>query len=77
MLSVSEGYRSVWAFLCFLCLAAPHRLGEIAECWADPGKAAMKVGWQAELSLEDMMQDIWRRLADEQSGWVQVNNSKR
>lgn len=37
-----------------------RRSGDIAECWADPKKAAQELGWKAEHSLADMMQDTWR-----------------
>ncbi|MNC59311.1 UDP-glucose 4-epimerase [compost metagenome] len=37
-----------------------RRLGDIAECWADPAKAARELGWKTERGLEDMMADTWR-----------------
>ena len=37
-----------------------RRSGDIAECWADPKKAAQELNWKAEHSLADMMQDTWR-----------------
>lgn len=37
-----------------------RRPGDIAECWSDPGKAARELGWKAELSLREMMEDTWR-----------------
>lgn len=37
-----------------------RRPGDIAECYADPGKAAEKLGWKAEKTLEDMCRDSWR-----------------
>jgi UDP-glucose 4-epimerase len=37
-----------------------RRPGDIAECWADPAKAAQELGWQAELGLDQMMADTWR-----------------
>lgn len=37
-----------------------RRSGDIAECWADPTKAAQELGWQAKHNLEDMMRDTWR-----------------
>lgn len=39
---------------------APRRPGDIAECWADPGKAEDELGWKAERSLAAMMTDTWR-----------------
>lgn len=37
-----------------------RRSGDIAECWADPSKAATELGWKAQHSLDDMMRDTWR-----------------
>ena len=37
-----------------------RRSGDIAECWADPSKAATELGWKALHSLDDMMRDTWR-----------------
>ncbi|MDD5604169.1 MAG: UDP-glucose 4-epimerase GalE [Eubacteriales bacterium] len=36
-----------------------RRPGDIDECWADPGRAYMELGWKAEKSLEDMCRDAW------------------
>ena len=38
----------------------PRRPGDIAECWADPAKAAEELGWKAERGIHDMMSDTWR-----------------
>ena len=38
----------------------PRRAGDSATVFADPGKAARELGWQAELTLEDMCRDAWR-----------------
>ena len=35
----------------------PRRAGDIATCCADPAKAAIELGWRAELTLEQMMQE--------------------
>ncbi len=37
-----------------------RRAGDIAACYADPALATAELGWQAELTLEDMCQDAWR-----------------
>ena len=37
-----------------------RRPGDIAECWADPAKADMELGWKAQHGLNDMMRDTWR-----------------
>jgi UDP-glucose 4-epimerase len=39
---------------------SPRRPGDIAECWANPSKAFLELGWQAEYGLERMMIDTWR-----------------
>lgn len=36
-----------------------RRTGDIATCYADPKKAREELGWQAEMSLEDMCLDSW------------------
>ncbi|ADU38844.1 UDP-glucose 4-epimerase GalE [Variovorax paradoxus] len=37
-----------------------RRLGDVAECWADPTKAQMELNWKANRSLTEMMTDAWR-----------------
>ena len=39
---------------------SPRRSGDIATCFADPGKAKEDLGWQANRGLAQMMQDAWR-----------------
>lgn len=39
---------------------AARRSGDIAECWANPSKAAKELNWKAEHNLDDMMRDTWR-----------------
>ena len=43
---------------------APRRPGDIAECYADPKKAAETLGWRAERGLEQMCEDSarWQRV---------------
>ena len=36
-----------------------RRPGDIAICYADPGKSARILGWKAEKTLEDMCRDSW------------------
>ena len=38
----------------------PRRVGDIAECYADPEKAEKTLGWKANLTVEDMCADSWR-----------------
>lgn len=44
---------------------AERRPGDIAECWADPAKAADELGWKASRGLKEIMNDTWR--------WQQAN----
>jgi len=37
-----------------------RRPGDIAICFADPGKAEKELGWKARLSVEDMVRDAWK-----------------
>ena len=39
---------------------APRRVGDVATCYANPGKAANVLGWHAERTLQDMCVDTWR-----------------
>jgi UDP-glucose 4-epimerase len=36
-----------------------RREGDVAICYADPGKAKEVLGWIAEKNLEDMCRDSW------------------
>lgn len=47
----------------------PRRAGDIAECWADPSKAASELGWRAERDLSAMMQDTWRWQSSNPNGY--------
>jgi len=37
-----------------------RRPGDIAECYADPTKAAKELGWTAHFGLHEMCEDTWR-----------------
>ena len=37
-----------------------RRPGDIGSCFADPSKAEQELGWKADLTIEDMVQDAWR-----------------
>ena len=37
-----------------------RRPGDIAQCYADPSKAASELGWSAERTIEQMCADSWR-----------------
>ena len=40
-------------------VVGPRRSGDIAACWADPGKALRVLGWKAERDLDEMCRDHW------------------
>ena len=40
-------------------IVVARRDGDIAECWADPGKAKEELGWQAGYGIEDMCAHSW------------------
>ena len=42
---------------------APRREGDIAECYANPKKAEVELGWKAEKTLEDMCKDSWNYIS--------------
>ncbi|MGP5341434.1 UDP-glucose 4-epimerase GalE [Glutamicibacter arilaitensis] len=37
-----------------------RRPGDVAECYANPEKAMLDLGWKAERGLEQMVEDMWR-----------------
>jgi UDP-glucose 4-epimerase len=37
-----------------------RRPGDVAQCWADPSRAAHELGWRAEYDLPRMCEDTWR-----------------
>ena len=46
-------------------VAVPYKIvdrrpGDLATCYAEPGKSAEKLGWKAEKTLVDMCRDTWR-----------------
>ena len=48
---------------------APRRAGDIAECWADPGKAERLLGWRATLGLDEMCRDSWNWQKNNPNGY--------
>jgi UDP-glucose 4-epimerase len=48
---------------------APRRPGDIATCYADPGKALRELGWSAELGLEDMCASSWHWQSSNPEGY--------
>ena len=49
-----------------------RRPGDIAVCYADPQYAHKRLGWRAELGLDDMMRDAWNWQSKNPNGY---NNS--
>ncbi|MBP7402559.1 MAG: UDP-glucose 4-epimerase GalE [Clostridia bacterium] len=41
------------------CRIGPRRPGDVAECYADPSRAAAVLGWRAEKGMIDMLRDAW------------------
>ena len=37
----------------------PRRAGDVAECYANPDKALLHLGWKTEKTLEDICRDTW------------------
>jgi len=47
-----------------------RRPGDIAACYADPGKARQELGWQAEKGIEEMCEDAWRWQSTNPNGYA-------
>lgn len=50
---------------------APRREGDLAQFWADPGKAKRELNWEVKRSLHDMMADTWRWQSQNPNGYHQ------
>ncbi|GMS91304.1 hypothetical protein PENTCL1PPCAC_13479 [Pristionchus entomophagus] len=48
----------------------PPRAGDVASAYCDPSLAQEKLGWKAELGLEEMCRDLWKWQCDNPSGFV-------
>ncbi|MBY6186831.1 UDP-glucose 4-epimerase GalE [Marinobacter hydrocarbonoclasticus] len=48
---------------------APRRPGDIAACYADPGKAQKELGWQAKLGIAEMTRDSWNWQSNNPDGY--------
>ena len=49
---------------------APRRPGDIATCYADPGKSEKILGWKAERTLQDMCRDSWNWQKNNPNGYA-------
>lgn len=49
---------------------SPRRMGDLAECYADPSLALSELSWRAEKTLEDMVADIWRWQSTNPDGYI-------
>ena len=47
----------------------PRRAGDIAECYANAGKAERVLGWKAEKDLEEMCYDSWNWQSNNVNGY--------
>lgn len=47
-----------------------RRAGDVAQCWADPARAARELGWRAEYDLSRMCADAWRWQAGNPEGYA-------
>ncbi len=47
-----------------------RRAGDVAQCWADPARAAADLGWRAEYDLARMCADAWRWQSGNPEGYV-------
>jgi len=46
-----------------------RRPGDIATCYSNPNSAAKKIGWKAELKLDEMCKDTWRWQSQNPNGY--------
>jgi UDP-glucose 4-epimerase len=42
-----------------VCEKAERRAGDAAEVWCDPGKAKRVFGWEAKLTVLDILKSAW------------------
>lgn len=48
-----------------------RRIGDIAECWADPGKAFKELSWEAKFGLYEMLKDGWNWQCKNPDGYTE------
>lgn len=49
---------------------APRREGDVGACYASARKAKTELGWQAELSLQDMCDSLWKWQSQNPNGYA-------
>ncbi|NOT10735.1 MAG: UDP-glucose 4-epimerase GalE [Methylococcaceae bacterium] len=49
---------------------APRRVGDLAECFANPERAIMELDWKVEKNLDDMVSDAWNWQKKNPEGYV-------
>jgi UDP-glucose 4-epimerase len=49
----------------------PRREGDLAAFWADANKAKQELNWQAQLTLENMVEDSWHWQQSNPNGYNQ------
>lgn len=58
VLELLEAFRNVTS-VSVPYMLTDRRPGDIAECWSDPSKARIELGWEAKRDLPEMMRDAW------------------
>ncbi len=46
-----------------------RRPGDVAICYADPGRALAELGWKAERGIDEMCEDTWRWQTENPAGY--------
>ncbi|SJM91545.1 UDP-glucose 4-epimerase GalE [Crenothrix polyspora] len=49
---------------------SPRRAGDLAECFANPERAAKELNWTAEKNLDDMVADTWKWQVQNPQGYA-------
>lgn len=78
-LGVGKGYSVLEVVAAFARISGQNipyvvgerRPGDIAACYANPGKAELELNWRATQTLDDMVRDVWRWQTANPSGYDQ------
>lgn len=46
-----------------------RRPGDLAACWADPARAAQRLGWRTRFTVDEMCRDMWHWQSENPSGF--------